>query len=81
MYNVSPLLVNSVLPQIVQTVAEELYRLMSCVRKFSLAGIQQARADIGALQEIFAIYSNEKALLYFKEALEVTPQCLQAEMT
>lgn len=72
---------NNVLPQIVQTIAEELYRLMSCVRKFSVAGIQQARADIGALQEMFAIYLNDKAMLYFKEALDVIPACQQSELT
>lgn len=58
---VSPRLLDSVLPQIVQTIAEELYRLMSCVQKFSVPGIQQARADIAALKETFACYSTDKA--------------------
>lgn len=59
--SISPGLVNIILPQVVQTVAEELYRLMSCVQKFSIFGVQQARADIGALQEIFLGYSTPKA--------------------
>lgn len=58
---ISPSLLNSILPQIVQTVAEELYRLMSCVQKFSVQGIQQARADIIALKESFSCYSTDKA--------------------
>lgn len=59
--SISPNLLGSILPQIVQTIAEELYRLMSCVQKFSVAGIQQARADISALKETFSFYSTEKA--------------------
>lgn len=59
--SISPNLLGSILPQIVQTIAEELYRLMSCVQKFSVAGIQQARADIAALKETFSFYSTEKA--------------------
>lgn len=59
--SISPNLLESVLPQIVQTIAEELYRLMSCVQKFSVAGIQQARADIAALKETFSYYSTDKA--------------------
>lgn len=61
--SISPSLLDSVLPQIVQTIAEELYRLMSCVQKFSLPGIQQARADIRALQEAFSNYLTDKARL------------------
>lgn len=59
--SISPNLVDSILPQVVQTIAEELYRLMSCVQNFSVCGIQQARADIGALQETFRLYSTPKA--------------------
>lgn len=66
--SISPNLLGSILPQIVQTIAEELYRLMSCVQKFSVAGIQQARADISALKETFSFYSTQKArrVLNFK---------------
>lgn len=59
--SISPNLLDSILPQIIQTIAEELYRLMSCVQKFSVCGIQQARADITALKEAFSHYSTEKA--------------------
>lgn len=55
------MLINCVIPQVVQTVAEELYRLMSCVQKFSLSGKQQARVDISVIQEFFAKYSTIKA--------------------
>lgn len=60
--SISAKLVDSVLPQVVQTIAEELYRLMSCVQRFSIAGIQQAHIDIRALQDIFSSYSTEKAM-------------------
>lgn len=59
--SISSKLVDSVLPQVVQTIAEELYRLMSCVQKFSTAGIQQAHIDISALQEFFQGYSTPRA--------------------
>lgn len=55
------MLINYVIPQVVQTVAEELYRLMSCVQKFSVPGRQQARVDISVIQEFFSKYSTSKA--------------------
>lgn len=72
--HISPSLLNAVLPQVVETVAEELYRLMSCVQKFSREGAVQARADISALQEFLGGYSTEKAKNDFKEAIEVVPK-------
>ncbi|KAF5294233.1 hypothetical protein FQA39_LY13481 [Lamprigera yunnana] len=80
-YSVSPNLVVSVLPQVVQTIAEELYRLMSCVKKFSVAGIQQARADICALQEILLPYSTVKAKTFFNDALEIIPALEKSQAT
>lgn len=71
--HISPSLLNAVLPQVVETVAEEIYRLMSCVQKFSREGAVQARADISALQDILESYSTEKARKYFQEALDVIP--------
>lgn len=62
--NISPNLLDSIVPQVVQTIAEELYRLMSCVQKFSVPGIQQAKADITALKETFTHYSTDKARYY-----------------
>lgn len=59
--SISPVLIDNVIPQVVQTIAEELYRLMSCVQKFSLAGSQQACADISVLQEFLSNYSTPKA--------------------
>lgn len=78
---VSVMLLDSVLLKIVEIIAEELYRLMSCVKKFSKEGAQQARADIGALTEFFESYLSTNAKLYFKEAQEVIPTLERAEMT
>lgn len=50
-----------VLTQIVETVAEELSRLMSCVTRFSLEGNQQARADIQAVQETVRLFTTPTA--------------------
>ncbi|KAK5639326.1 hypothetical protein RI129_011818 [Pyrocoelia pectoralis] len=80
-YTVSPSLVDSVLPQVVQTIAEELFRLMSCVKKFSLPGVQQARADICALQEILLPYSTPKAKTFFNDALEIIPPLEKSSST
>ena len=57
----SPNLVSRVLTQIVETVAEELSRLMSCVKRFSVEGNQQARADILAVQETVKLFTTPSA--------------------
>ncbi|KAL1502410.1 hypothetical protein ABEB36_007556 [Hypothenemus hampei] len=71
--HISPTLLNAVLPQVVETVAEELYRLMSCVQRFSREGALQAKTDIMALREFLKDYSTDSAQQYFVEALEVVP--------
>lgn len=60
-HRVSSSLVSRVLMQIVETVAEELARLMSCVTRFSVEGNQQARADICAVQETLQTYTTTSA--------------------
>ncbi|XP_966441.2 exocyst complex component 2 [Tribolium castaneum] len=79
--SISSSLLESVLPQVVLTIAEELYRLMSCVQKFSKGGAQQARADISALQIFFDHYSTPKARSYFQEALDIIPPLENSEAT
>lgn len=73
-YSISPTLLENVIRQVVQTIAEELFRLMSCVRNFSKAGAQQARTDIVALKEFFSHYCTEDANNYFDEALNIIPK-------
>ncbi|XP_023727524.1 exocyst complex component 2 [Cryptotermes secundus] len=72
-HRVSPNLVSCVLTQIVETVAEELSRLMSCVTRFSVEGNQQARADIQAVQETVRLFTTPTAQSFFDEALEAIP--------
>ncbi|PSN46362.1 Exocyst complex component 2, partial [Blattella germanica] len=72
-HRVSPNLVHRVLTQIVETVAEELSRLMSCVTRFSVEGNQQARADILAVQETVKLFTTPSAQSFFEEALEAIP--------
>ncbi|XP_063241728.1 exocyst complex component 2 [Bacillus rossius redtenbacheri] len=72
-HRVNPSLVPRVLGQIVESVAEELSRLMSCVTRFSLQGSQQARADVRAVQETARLYTTPAAQTFFTEALEAIP--------
>lgn len=57
-----------------ETVAEEISRLMSCVKKFSDQGNIQARVDILTLQDILSPYCTLTAKNFFKEALGVLPR-------
>lgn len=67
-----------VLEPIVQTVAEELARLMSCVQKFNANGAIQANVDIRLLRDALKLYSNSTAKTFFGEALDAIPK-LSAE--
>ena len=58
---VSPGLLKRVLSHIVETIAEELARLMSCVSKFSPSGIIQARSDITILRNTLELYCTPRA--------------------
>ncbi|CAG9829620.1 unnamed protein product [Diabrotica balteata] len=72
--NISVNLLDSILVKIVETIAEELYRLMSCAQKFSKEGAQQAVVDIECLQWIFTNYLSQNAKSHFKEALAHVPE-------
>lgn len=71
---VAPALLKRVLSHIVETVAEELARLMSCVTQFRPAGIVQARTDIILLRNALQHYSTARAKSFFEEALDAIPQ-------
>ncbi|XP_034235592.1 exocyst complex component 2 [Thrips palmi] len=74
-HSISPGLVWRVLPQLVETVAEELARLMVCLdRKFNVHGTEQACADIAAIREAVQVYSTPTAEAFFDEALEAVPR-------
>lgn len=60
-YTISPALLRAVLEPIVQTVAEELARLMSCVQNFSFSGGIQGNLDIRMIRDSMRLYSNETA--------------------
>lgn len=60
-FTISPFLLRPVLEPIVQTVAEELARLMTCVQKFNAVGAIQANIDIRLLRDALKLYSNESA--------------------
>lgn len=77
-YAISPLLLRPILEPIIQMVAEELARLMSCVQRFSANGALQANVDIRFIRDSFKFYSNLKAKTFFGEALDAIPQ-LSAE--
>lgn len=71
---VAPALLYRVLSHIVETVAEELARLMSCVTQFGPAGIVQARTDITLLRSALQPYSTPRAKDFFEEALVAIPK-------
>ncbi|XP_068965982.1 exocyst complex component 2 isoform X2 [Bombus flavifrons] len=71
---VAPALLYRVLSHIVETVAEELARLMSCVTQFGPAGIVQARTDITLLRSALQSYSTPRAKDFFEEALVAIPK-------
>lgn len=60
-FSISPFLLRPVLEPIVQTVAEELARLLSCVQKYSPMGAMQAYVDIKVIQDALKVYSNTVA--------------------
>ncbi|OAD52986.1 Exocyst complex component 2 [Eufriesea mexicana] len=76
---VAPALLQRVLSHIVETVAEELARLMSCVTQFRPAGIVQARTDIILLRNALEFYSTTRAKNFFEEALDAIPQPVNKE--
>ncbi|KZC06954.1 PREDICTED: exocyst complex component 2 [Dufourea novaeangliae] len=76
---VSPGLLQRVLSHIVETIAEELARLMSCVTQFRPAGIVQARTDIVLLRNALQSYSTTRAKNFFEEALDAIPQPVSKE--
>ncbi|XP_055702547.1 exocyst complex component 2 [Phlebotomus papatasi] len=71
--SIAPSLLRPILEPIVQTVAEELARLMTCVQKFSPSGTLQAYVDISLIRDALKLYSNATAKSHFTEALEVLP--------
>lgn len=59
--SISPSLLRPILESIVQTISEELARLMSCVQRFSYTGAIQAHVDIRLLRDALENYANETA--------------------
>lgn len=73
-FAISPFLLRPILEQIIQTIAEELARLMSCVEGFNTNGKKQATLDIRMLRDALRVYSNERAKASFNEALDAIPK-------
>ncbi|KAM6962731.1 exocyst complex component 2 [Aplochiton taeniatus] len=73
-FTVSKELVSRVLSRIVESVAEEMSRLMQCVSSFSKNGALQARLEIGALRDAVESYLTAESKASFKQALESLPQ-------
>ncbi|KAL0279399.1 UNVERIFIED_CONTAM: hypothetical protein PYX00_000970 [Menopon gallinae] len=74
LYRVPLNLVEKIMFKIVDTIAEELARLMSCVKVFSLAGSMQARADILAIKQSTKAFTSKKAARFYEESLESLPK-------
>lgn len=73
-FTVSKDLVPRVLSKIVESVADEMCRLMQCVSSFSKNGALQARLELCALRDAIATYLNAESNESFKLALDALPQ-------
>ncbi|XP_062280491.1 exocyst complex component 2 [Scomber scombrus] len=73
-FTVSKDLVPRVLSKIVESVADEMCRLMQCVSSFSKNGALQARLELCALRDAIATYLNAESNASFKLALDALPQ-------
>ncbi|XP_043985638.1 exocyst complex component 2 [Gambusia affinis] len=73
-FTVSKDLVSRVLSRIVESVADEMCRLMQCVSSFSKNGALQARLELSALRDAVAAYLNPDSNASFKQALDSLPQ-------
>uniref|UniRef100_A0A667YRF4 Exocyst complex component 2 n=1 Tax=Myripristis murdjan TaxID=586833 RepID=A0A667YRF4_9TELE len=73
-FTVSKELVPRVLSKIVESVADEMSRLMQCVSSFSKNGALQARLELCALRDAIAPYLNSESNASFKLALDALPQ-------
>ena len=73
-FAVSPFLLRPILEQIIQTIAEELARLMVTVESFNANGKKKATLDIRMLRDALRLYSNERAKSSFNEALDAIPK-------
>lgn len=73
-FAISPFLLRPILEQIIQTIAEEVARLMSCVEGFNVNGKKQATLDIRMLRDALRVYSNERAKASFIEAIDAIPK-------
>uniref|UniRef100_A0A3B3Y4M7 Exocyst complex component 2 n=1 Tax=Poecilia mexicana TaxID=48701 RepID=A0A3B3Y4M7_9TELE len=73
-FTVSKDLVPRVLSRIVESVADEMCRLMQCVSSFSKNGALQARLELSTLRDAVAAYLNPDSNASFKQALDSLPQ-------
>ncbi|MCI4389499.1 hypothetical protein PGIGA_G00098770 [Pangasianodon gigas] len=73
-FTISKDLVSRVLSKIVESVAEEISRLMQCVSSFSKNGALQARLEICALKDAVVCYLTPDSQASFKQAVEALPQ-------
>jgi len=77
--NVVPSQCYRVQSHIVEMVAEEVARLMSCIPNFSEEGVIQAHVDLGMLQKALAPYCTPTARAFFNEAVEAVPPVKMAK--
>ncbi|XP_076010599.1 exocyst complex component 2 [Genypterus blacodes] len=72
-FTVSKDLVPRVLSKIVESVADEMSRLMQCVSSFSKNGALQARLELCSLRDAIGAYLNAESNGSFKLALDALP--------
>jgi len=79
LHSVSQKLLVSVLPKVIDGLAEEFVRLFKAVSKFSRNGAVQAHVELGALRECTALYVSPRSEQLFDEAAKLLPPVTGSE--
>ncbi|CAB3359452.1 Hypothetical predicted protein [Cloeon dipterum] len=77
--NVLPSQCRRLLSYIVEMIAEEVSRLMTCIPNFNDEGVLQAHIDLAFLRKTLSPFCTPTAKAFFNEALEAVPPVQKAE--
>nr|XP_006811907.1 PREDICTED: exocyst complex component 2-like [Saccoglossus kowalevskii] len=72
-YAISPAFISRMMTKVVESLAEEVCRLISCAEGFNNAGAIQARLELLALKDSLLSYGNAASNSSFKEAFNFIP--------
>ncbi|CAK8674239.1 exocyst complex component 2-like [Clavelina lepadiformis] len=67
-------MVSRILTSVVESVADELLRLVQCIDQISANGAMQCRVDIEAMEQVTSIFKSPQSQKSFEEALNAVPR-------